>query len=153
MRENIHQYIFQLKIGGHIVTKLKKFILNAFKTYWFIILLVTVTFSLIALTLNKYSVTTNFQIKQPSNLYEEFILTSLSSNILEAIKKHHGDYKQYWQDKIICLKRQGDTRLFDITVEIETFEGAHNPPYGLETITFRQDIDGLHIFDYQHKDE
>jgi len=39
---------------------------------------------------------------------------------------------------------------YDVTVQITTFEVAHNPPYGFDTITLR--IQSFEVINYEHKD-
>lgn len=38
------------------------------------------------------------------------------------------------------------------TVQVQTFEGAHNPPYGEETITFQIQDNQIKVADYKHRD-
>jgi hypothetical protein len=40
----------------------------------------------------------------------------------------------------------------NVTVQVQTFEGAHNPPYGEETITFQINGSQIKVVDYKHRD-
>lgn len=41
--------------------------------------------------------------------------------------------------------------IFYVTVQIQTFEGAHNPPYGEETIIFRIKGNEIKPIQYKHR--
>ncbi|MDA2026932.1 DUF3888 domain-containing protein [Bacillus albus] len=41
--------------------------------------------------------------------------------------------------------------MFYVTVQIQTFEGAHNPPYGEDTITFRIKGNEIKSIHYKHR--
>ena len=42
---------------------------------------------------------------------------------------------------------------FRIKISVTTFVGAHNPPYGIETITLTEDSAGIKVEDFNHEDE
>ncbi|MFX3635094.1 MAG: DUF3888 domain-containing protein [Candidatus Pristimantibacillus sp.] len=68
----------------------------------------------------------------PSAPAEEYALfTRLQPYITEAITNYYGQPLQYMPDRIIS--HRGSI----ITVQITTFQQAHNPPYGTDTLTFR----------------
>ncbi|MBL4933816.1 DUF3888 domain-containing protein [Clostridium paridis] len=50
---------------------------------------------------------------------------------------------------------QPDPELFTfiITVQVVTFVGPHNPPYGIETITIGASPYGTRVIDFKHEDE
>jgi len=73
-------------------------------------------------------------------LLEDLIFTSFFPQINRAMVAHYGESKQYWCPRIVHLKKQtSGSFLFEVTIEVETFEGPHNPPHDLVTITFRND--------------
>ncbi|MPW26812.1 DUF3888 domain-containing protein [Alkalibaculum sp. M08DMB] len=54
--------------------------------------------------------------------------------------------------KIINIERLEDgSYYFKTTVQLMTFEGPHNPPYGLETLTIVQAMSGTRVVDFNHK--
>jgi len=72
-------------------------------------------------------------------LYRDFLLTMLSPYIQQAIADHYGEHRSFglYQAQFKDLKRLCDKGqfYFEGTVVVETWEGPHRPPYGLETIT------------------
>jgi hypothetical protein len=89
-------------------------------------------------------------------LLEDFSLFFLYPYIQDALIDYYGGPKQYWQDKIIDIRRvEINYRNFiEVTVQVETFEGAHNPPYGKDTITFRtkEYSTALKMIGFKHED-
>ncbi len=81
---------------------------------------------------------------------EEFILNILSPYIAAAIKQYYGESRQYRNAGILNSERTDGRYRF--TIRVETFVGAHNPPYGLETIRIIKDNSGIKIEDFIHAD-
>lgn len=82
------------------------------------------------------------------------LLTTLSPHITKAILNYYGEPKQYglYDAKILNIKRLDEgSFVFDVIVQIKTFEHAHNPPYGLETITMHVDSSDVTVSKYEHK--
>jgi hypothetical protein len=72
-------------------------------------------------------------------LRDEIILNLLFPSIYKAIEKHFGKPKQYYCEQILEIKKKVEHetyRYFNVTVQLTTFEGAHDFPYDLVTITF-----------------
>ena len=66
-------------------------------------------------------------------------------------KCNHFLYKSKVSDyDIVEIKKDEANYIFYVTVQIQTFEGAHNPPYGEDTITFRIKGNEISSFDYAH---
>lgn len=55
-------------------------------------------------------------------------------------------------EKILEIKKDEINSIFYVTVQIQTFEGAHNPPYGEDTITFRIKGNDVKTIHYKHRD-
>lgn len=70
-------------------------------------------------------------------LRDDLIFILLYPSIQQELKKQYGEIKQNYCGKITQIKKlpQG-SYLFNVTVQVTTFEGAHNPPHDLVTITF-----------------
>jgi hypothetical protein len=96
-------------------------------------------FILIAyLTLFSYSpVKAETVTKNDLYLRDDLILNLLYPLIHKEIEHHFGEPTQFYCDNILEIKklRQG-SYFFDVTVQVTTFEGAHNPPNDLVTIKF-----------------
>ncbi len=54
--------------------------------------------------------------------------------------------------KILEIKTDKTNNIFYVPVQIQTFEGAHNPPYGEDTITFRIKGNDVKTIRYKHRD-
>ncbi len=55
-------------------------------------------------------------------------------------------------EKILKIDNDEKNNVFVVTVQVQTYEGAHNPPYGEETITFRIKGSDIELVDYKHRD-
>jgi len=77
------------------------------------------------------------ETKNDVQLRDELVINLLFPFIYKEIEKHYGEPKQFYNQRILKIKkaRQGSF-WFNVTVQVTTFEGAHNPPYDLVTITF-----------------
>lgn len=70
---------------------------------------------------------------------QDTLLTLLTPAIDQAVKDEYGEPKQFdlFNAKIESIGRPYSGGFhFIIKVTIQTFEGAHNPPYGKDTFTF-----------------
>ncbi len=90
-------------------------------------------------------------------LLEGFSLYMIYPYIQDSLVDYYGHPKQFWQDKIIDIRRvEIDLRNFyEITVQLQTFEGAHNPPYGKDTITYRtkEYSTSLKMIKFKHEED
>ncbi|MBV7509726.1 DUF3888 domain-containing protein [Bacillus sp. sid0103] len=76
--------------------------------------------------------------KKDVQLRDDVILNLLFPSIDKAIEKYFGKPKQYYCEQILQIKKleYKNYRYFNATVQLTTFEGAHDFPYDLVTITF-----------------
>jgi Protein of unknown function (DUF3888) len=77
--------------------------------------------------------------KKDIQLRDDIILDLLFQPINKAIEKHFGKPKQFYCEQILQTseKLEHNTyRYFNVTVQLTTFEGAHDFPFDLVTITF-----------------
>ncbi|MFF2458718.1 DUF3888 domain-containing protein [Peribacillus simplex] len=89
-----------------------------------------------------------------NKLMYDALLTSLGPYISEEVVNYYGYYKQYglFDAKIIRIIRQSEGSFsFSVTVQVITFEHAHNPPYGKETITFDVSPFGVKVINFVHE--
>lgn len=69
-------------------------------------------------------------------LLEDVIFTFLSPLENKAIKEYFGEVKQSMFCQFVDVKRKPHMGYaYDITYQFQTYEGAHNPPYHLFTLT------------------
>ena len=92
------------------------------------------------LTLFSYSpVQAETVTKNDVQLRDDIILNLLFLPIDNALEKHFGKRKQFYCQRILQIKKvepYETYRYFNVTVQLTTFEGAHDFPYDLVTITF-----------------
>ncbi|MGD6857664.1 DUF3888 domain-containing protein [Bacillus infantis] len=77
--------------------------------------------------------------KKDIQLRDDIILDLLFHPINKAIEKHFGKPKQSYCEKILQISDEiehNTYRYFNVTVQLTTFEGAHDFPFDLVTITF-----------------
>ena len=62
---------------------------------------------------------------------EQVILRLLSQPTTDAVYDYYGEYRQYWRQEILSIQKVPQSQYYEVITRIETFYGAHNPPYGL----------------------
>lgn len=88
------------------------------------------------------------------NLHDT-LLTLLTPAIDQAVKTLYGEPKQYdlFNAKIDSIERPESGGFhFIVTVTIQTFEGAHSPPYGKDRLTFDVTPEQTTLLDTKHND-
>ncbi|MFJ8067218.1 DUF3888 domain-containing protein [Psychrobacillus sp. NPDC096426] len=99
--------------------------------------LVTLIVSIAFLTLFSYShVQAKTVTKNEIQLRDDVILDLLFLSTDKALEEHFGKPKQYYCGKIIQIEKKVEPAYFNVTVQLITFEGAHDFPFDLVTITF-----------------
>ena len=74
-------------------------------------------------------------------LLEDIIFTFLDPLENKAIKEYFGEVKKSMFCKFVDVKRKPNMGYaYEITYQFQTFEGAHNPPYHLFTMTVENEV-------------
>lgn len=117
------------------------------------ILLTAIIFSLMLATVASAEsrVEPNHEIS--SEAAEQTLLRLLSDPAQEAIKNYYGELRQYWRDQIISVEKVPNSYYYKVVMQVETFYGPHNPPYGLETMTFYISYGEIKLEKFEHQDE
>ncbi|MDQ0193408.1 DUF3888 domain-containing protein [Paenibacillus wynnii] len=71
-----------------------------------------------------------------------------------AITEYYGRPKQYMNEKITKVRHVGGDRTryhYLVVVKLETFDHAHNPPYGQDLLTFEVKLGTADLVAYNHK--
>ena len=85
---------------------------------------------------------------------EQVILRLLSQPTTAAVYDYYGEYRQYWQQEILSIQEVPQSPYYEVITRVETFYGAHNPPYCLDTMTFYIDPVGtVQLISFDHHDE
>ncbi|MEH7614032.1 DUF3888 domain-containing protein [Gottfriedia acidiceleris] len=89
-----------------------------------------------------------------NKLLHDTLLTTLDPHISDGVEEYYGYHKQYglYDAKILNIKREREGSFsFLAKVQVNTFEHAHNPPYGKETMTFDVSPMGIKRINYVHE--
>ena len=84
---------------------------------------------------------------------EQTLLRLLSEPAQDAIKEYYGEFRQYWRDEIISVQKVPNSYYYEVVMQVETFYGPHNPPYGIETMSFYVSYGEVILKKLEHKDE
>lgn len=91
------------------------------------------------LTLFSYSsVQAETVTKKDVQMRDDVILDLLFPYINSTLEKHFDKSKQFYCDKILQIQKKEEQKnytYYNVTVQMKTFEGAHDYPYDLVTIT------------------
>ncbi|MCL1702675.1 DUF3888 domain-containing protein [Lysinibacillus sp. Bpr_S20] len=93
------------------------------------------------------------QSEQPDyKLIYDTLITTLFPSIAKEIDNYYGYPKQFMDGKILSITREHEGEFSFITkVQVTTFEHAHDPPYGKETMTFNISPFGVKTISFQHE--
>lgn len=84
---------------------------------------------------------------------EQTILALLTDETYDAVQDYYGEPRQYMNTKLLSLKKISYyPNSFEAVIQVESFCGAHNPPYGIETMKFHIQYDEVKLIDFQHQD-
>ncbi|WP_028401673.1 DUF3888 domain-containing protein [Ectobacillus panaciterrae] len=94
------------------------------------------------------------RIPVPKELLKEVLVNFLSENISKEINNYYKKPKLWYRglEKVLKIEKDEKNYIFYATVQVRTFEGAHNPPYGEDTITFQIDGSNIKTINYKHRD-
>jgi hypothetical protein len=94
------------------------------------------------------------QNKIDNKLLTDTLVTLLDPYISEAIADYYGYQKSYelYDARVLDISRkEAGGFSFEVKVRINTFEAAHNPPYGKETIILAVDVDSVKVIKFIHE--
>ena len=90
----------------------------------------------------------------PQDAMEQVILRLLHQPVKEAVNDYYGEPRQYWRQEVLGVQKVPQSPYYEVVIRVETFYGPHNPPYGLETMTFHVGpLDAVQLVNFDHKDE
>ncbi|WP_318617436.1 DUF3888 domain-containing protein [Sporosarcina sp. YIM B06819] len=103
---------------------------------------------------NKWKVVNKEEKKLPSigseAILEKAFLRAIGQHILDATASHYGESRLFFNERITDIAWNENEDQYDVTVQIVTYKGPINPPYGFDTITFR--IPNFKVIKYDHVD-
>ena len=93
------------------------------------------------------------QSEQPDyKLIYDTLITTLFPSIQKEIINYYGYPKQFEDEKIMRITREHEESSdFNAEVQVTTFEHAHDPPYGKETMTFNISPFGVKTISFKHE--
>ena len=90
----------------------------------------------------------------PQDAVEQVILRLLHQPVKEAVNDYYNGPRQYWEQKVLSIQKVPQSPYYEVVIRVETFYGPHNPPYGLETMTFYVGpLDAVRLVKFEHQDE
>ncbi|MGG1660608.1 DUF3888 domain-containing protein [Brevibacillus sp. NRS-1366] len=95
------------------------------------------------------------RIPVPKDLLQQAFIERMVEPISKAISQYYGSGKLWYRgfEKVLSIEKDETHFIFFVTVQVTTFEGPHNPPYGEETIRFRIKGGGeVEQIGYEHRD-
>ena len=91
-------------------------------------------------------------LQKQSDAAEQVILRLLYHPTVAAVEEYYGERRQYWRQEIIDVQKLPESPYYKVIIQVETFHGAHNPPYGLETMTFYiGPLDNVQLVNFDHR--
>ena len=93
------------------------------------------------------------QSEQPDyKLIYDTLITTLFPSIEKEIINYYGYPKLFEDEKILSITREHEGSYdFNVEVQVTTFEHAHDPPYGKETMTFNISPFGVKTISFKHE--
>ena len=89
----------------------------------------------------------------PQDAMEQVILRLLHQPVKEAVNDYYNEPRQYWEQEVLSVQKVPQSPYYEVVIRVETFYGAHNPPYGLETMTFYVGpLDAVRLVNFDHLD-
>ena len=93
-------------------------------------------------------------MQKQSDAAEQVILRLLYHPTAAAVEEYYGERRKYWRQEVIDVQKIPESPYYKVIIQVETFHGAHNPPYGLETITFYiGPLDSVQLANLDHQAE
>ena len=90
----------------------------------------------------------------PQDAMEQVILRLLHQPTTAAVEEYYGGHRQYWRQEVLNVQKVPESPYYEVVIQVETFHGAHNPPYGLETLTFYiGPLDNIQLASFGHQTE
>ena len=90
----------------------------------------------------------------PQDAVEQVILRLLHQPVKEAVNDYYDGPRQYWRQEVLSVQKVSQSPYYEVVIRVETFYGPHNPPYGLETMTFHVGpLDTIQRVNFEHRDE
>lgn len=93
------------------------------------------------------------RIPVKKELLKEVVVEGLLDPISRAVNDYYQEPKLGYRgfEKVLNIEKDKSNYVFYITVQVQTFEVAHNPPYGEDTITFRIKGSNVEMINYKHR--
>ncbi|MBS7528954.1 DUF3888 domain-containing protein [Hazenella sp. IB182353] len=114
------------------------------------ILLIIMFSCYVFLSIGRFTSANEYPITR--DLKDDVLIATLSPAIYSSITGHYGKTRLFDSEKILSIEQDDPgSNVYTVQVQVTSFEGAHNPPYGLETVTLRVSFPGITVVDFKHK--
>ena len=93
-------------------------------------------------------------LELPQDAAEQVILRLLHQPVREAVNDYYDEPGKYWREEVLNVQKVPQSPYYEAVIRVETFYGPHNPPYGLETMTFYVGpFDAVQLVKFDYQDE
>ena len=95
----------------------------------------------------------NLSCKEKESFFERLIMLNYAPQIKEAVDIYYKGPRGFDLIEITDVKAAAPYE-YEMKIKLSTYAGAHNPPYGIDTVTihFNKLCDGK-VVDFKHKGE
>ena len=102
---------------------------------------------------NQSNANTTQELLDQKGLYDSFISLLDPYASKEIHKRYPNRSYGLYDVEVKSIQRSVDGEYtFKVTVIYKTYEGPHNPPYGIETLTFMVSVGNVELLHYKHED-
>lgn len=124
--------------------------MRKFKILFYVIIISAI----ICLSTKALASTAGTPSEDSTDAAEKVILRLLGDSVTAAVDEYYGGHQQYWQKEVLSIQKVSESPYYEVVIQVETFFGAHNPPFGLETMTFQIDPVGeVQLAQFHHQNE
>lgn len=89
-----------------------------------------------------------------TDVEEKVILRLLRQPTVAAVNDYYREHRQYWQEEVLRVQKVAESPYYEVVIQVETFYGAHNPPYAIDTMTFHvSPVGEVQLAHFEHQDE
>ena len=88
-------------------------------------------------------------VRDPAAM-EDVIFLYMSGSIYNAMENYYKEPRQYYKPVLLSVSRLPNSCIYEIIYSFQTFTGAHNLPFGKDTVTFWVYNGGIWVKEYKH---
>ena len=110
----------------------------------------TISFLLQGFTVNTAVFAAENPSAQDPAVMGKVIEIFMFESLINAMENYYQGPRGVSSSKILSVTQLPNSYVYEIAFELETFTGAHSPPYGKDTATFWVYSGGIWLKEYKH---